>query len=97
MQQRFNAVIAVLLFASGAAYAASAEHGYANNEPAISGGQTQKFLNNVPDYGNGKPSPNITHSTAAISAANNSPDAVKGPSITSTGAVAGKPGSTIKR
>ena len=35
MQQRFNAVIAVLLFTSGAAYAASAEHGYANNEPAI--------------------------------------------------------------
>lgn len=90
MQQRIYAVLAMLLFTCGVAHAASTEHGYANNEPAISSGQTQKFLNKVPDYGTGKPSPNITHSTAGIAQANNSPDAVKGPSVTSTGPAPGK-------
>lgn len=83
---------AVALFASAVANAATIERGYATNEPAIPTESTQKFLDNVRPYGNGQPSPTILYSTGGIGQATNSPEALRGPSVTSTGPVSEKPG-----
>jgi hypothetical protein len=77
--------VAIALFTSAAANAASVEQGYAPSEPAIPQASTQKFLDNVRTYGNGQPSPTILYSTGGIAQATNSPEALKGPSVTSTG------------
>ena len=77
--------LAVALLAAGVAQAASVEKGYPTNEPAIPSSETQKFLDNVRTYGNGQPSPTIVYSTGGIAEATNSPEALRGPSVTSTG------------
>jgi hypothetical protein len=78
---------AAALFAAASVNAASIEQGYTPNEPAIPAASTQKFLDNVRTYGNGQPSPTILYSTGGIAEATNSPEALKGPSVTSTGTV----------
>ncbi len=84
--------LTMVLFAASIAQAASVEQGYATNEPAIPSASTQKFLDNVRTYGNGQPSPTILYSTGGIAQATNSPEALKGPSVTSTGSLPEKPG-----
>lgn len=83
--QRIGTGLAIALFAAAVANAASVEKGYATNEPAIPNASTQKFLDNVRPYGNGQPSPTILYSTGGIGQATNSPEALRGPSVTSTG------------
>jgi hypothetical protein len=52
----------------------------------ISQESRDRFLGGVRPYGDGQPSPNIIYSTGGIAEATNSPDALRGPSVTSTGA-----------
>jgi len=78
--------LAIMLLAAASVEAASREEGMPTvNPPAISTESKDRFLGNVRDYGTGQPSPNILYSTGGIADATNSPEALKGPSITSTG------------
>jgi hypothetical protein len=75
----------VLLLAGGVAQAAAIDEGAPINAPAISQESTKRFLGGVRDFGTGQPSSNIIYSTGGIAEATNSPEALKGPSILSTG------------
>jgi hypothetical protein len=74
-----------LISAAAAVQAASIEEGMPMNPPAISNESTNRFLGGVRDFGNGQPSPNIIYSTGGIAEATNSPEALRGPSVLSTG------------
>jgi len=81
-----KAGLAIMLLVAASVEAASREEGMPTvNPPAISNESKDRFLGNVRDYGNGQPSPNIIYSTGGIADATNSPEALKGPSVTSTG------------
>lgn len=75
----------VLLLAGGTAQSAAIDEGAPINPPVIPQESTKRFLGGVPDYGTGQPSPNIIYSTGGIAEATNSPEALKGPSVLSTG------------
>ena len=75
----------VLLLAGGVAQAAAIDEGAPINAPAISQESTKRFLGGVRDFGTGQPSSNIIYSTGGIAQATNSPEALKGPSVLSTG------------
>jgi hypothetical protein len=77
--------LAVVLLSAGVAQAAAIDEGFPVNPPAIPQDSTNRFLGGVRDFGTGQPSPNIIYSTDGIAQATNSPEALKGPSVTSTG------------
>ena len=98
--------LAIVLMWAAAAQAAAVYEGMPTvNPPAISNESTNRFLGGVRDFGDGRPSPNILYSTSEIGQATNSPEALKGPSVTSTGTPAAHrslggstlPGGTIDR
>lgn len=72
------------MLAMTAAQAAPVE-GMPGSPPVIPQDSRDRFLGGVRDYGDGRPSPNIIYSTGGIGEALNSPEAVKGPSVLSTG------------
>jgi hypothetical protein len=78
--------LAIMLMSAAAVQAAAVDEGMpAINPPAISNASTARFLDGVRDFGDGRPSPNILYSTSGIAQATNSPEALKGPSVLSTG------------
>ena len=88
---RITVALAIGLLAAATVQAASREEGYATNPPEIPSESKDRFLDNVRHYGDGRPSPNILYSTGGIANATNSPEALKGPSVTSTGTPPEKP------
>ena len=77
--------LVMALMSVAAAQAAPIDEGTPINPPAISNESTNRFLGGVRDFGNGQPSPSIVYSTSGIAQATNSPDALRGASVTSTG------------
>src|SRR3954468_9422680 len=77
--------LAIILLSAAAAQAATIDEGLPVNPPAIPQDSTNRFLGGVRDFGTGQPSSNIIYSTGGIAQATNSPEALKGPSVTSTG------------
>ena len=77
--------LAVMMMAVAVAQAAALDEGMPINPPAVSNASTERFLGGVRDFGDGRPSPNILYSTGGIAQATNSPEALKGPSVLSTG------------
>jgi len=77
--------LALALVSAAAVQAAVIDEGAPVNPPAISNASTNRFLGGVRDFGTGQPSPSIVYSTGGIAQATNSPDALRGPSVTSTG------------
>src|SRR4051812_19742153 len=77
--------LAIVLLSAGVSQAAAIDEGLPINPPAISQDSTNRFLGGVRDFGTGQPSSNIIYSTGGIAQATNSPEALKGPSVTSTG------------
>jgi hypothetical protein len=53
--------------------------------PVLSNAASERFLGGVRDFGTGQPSPSIIYSNSGLAQATNSPEALRGPSITSTG------------
>ncbi len=80
-----NIGIAIFLTAGAGARAATIIEDMPGSPPVLPHESTQRFLGGVRDFGDGLPSRTITHSTGGIAQALNSPAALKGPSITSTG------------
>jgi hypothetical protein len=78
--------LAIVMMSAAAAQAAAIDEGLPINPPAVSNASTERFLGGVRDFGDGRPSPNILYSTGGIAQANNSPEALKGPSVLSIGA-----------
>jgi hypothetical protein len=77
--------LAIVLLSAALAQAAAIDEGLPVNAPAIPQDSTNRFLGGVRDFGTGQPSSNIIYSTGGIAEATNSPEALKGPSVTSTG------------
>ena len=80
-----SALSIALLFAGGVAQAAAIDEGTPINAPAIPQESTKRFLGGVRDFGTGQPSSTIIYSTGGIAQATNSPEALRGPSVLSTG------------
>jgi hypothetical protein len=78
--------LGIVMMSAAAVQAATVDEGMPTvNPPAISNASTARFLGGVRDFGDGRPSPNILYSTSGIAQATNSPEALRGPSVLSTG------------
>jgi hypothetical protein len=77
--------LGIALISAAVAHAAAIPEGMPGSPPVLSNAATERFLGGVRDFGTGQPSPSIIYSNAGLAQATNSPEALKGPSITSTG------------
>ena len=77
--------LGIALISAAVAHAAALPEGMPGSPPVLSNAATERFLGGVRDFGTGQPSPSIIYSNAGLAQATNSPEALKGPSITSTG------------
>ena len=77
--------LGIALISAAVAHAAALPEGMPSSPPVLSNAATERFLGGVRDFGTGQPSPSIIYSNAGLAQATNSPEALKGPSITSTG------------
>lgn len=80
-----KAALAAALAAAAGVQAASVPEGMPSSPPVIPNASTDRFLGGVRDFGTGQPSPSIIYSTGDLAQATNSPEALKGPSVLSTG------------
>ena len=77
--------LGIALISAVAAHAAALPESMPGSPPVLSNAAAERFLGGVRDFGTGQPSPSIIYSTGGLAQATNSPEALKGPSITSTG------------
>ena len=77
--------LGIALISAAVAHAAAIPEGMPGSPPVLSNAASERFLGGVRDFGTGQPSPSIIYSNSGLAQATNSPEALRGPSITSTG------------
>jgi hypothetical protein len=77
--------LGIALISAAVAHAAAITEGMPGSPPVLSNAASERFLGGVRDFGTGQPSPSIIYSNGGLAQATNSPEALRGPSITSTG------------
>ena len=77
--------LGLALISAAVAHAAAIPEGMPGSPPVLSNAASERFLGGVRDFGTGQPSPSIIYSNGGLAQATNSPEALRGPSITSTG------------
>ena len=80
--------LGIALISAACAHAAALPEGMPGSPPVLSNAATERFLGGVRDFGTGQPSPSIIYSTGGLAQATNSPEALKGPSVTTMSAPA---------
>jgi hypothetical protein len=82
---RLKTSLAAVLISAVAAHAAGLPESMPESPPVLPNASADRFLGGVRDFGTGQPSPSIIYSTGGLAQATNSPEALKGPSVTSMG------------
>ena len=80
--------LGIALISAACAHAAALPEGMPGSPPVLSNAATERFLGGVRDFGTGQPSPSIIYSNSGLAQATNSPEALKGPSVTTMSAPA---------
>ena len=80
--------VGIALISAACAHAAALPEGMPGSPPVLSNAATERFLGGVRDFGTGQPSPSIIYSNSGLAQATNSPEALKGPSVTTMSAPA---------
>jgi len=80
--------LGIALISAAIAHAAALPEGMPGSPPVLSNAATERFLGGVRDFGTGQPSPSIIYSNSGLAQATNSPEALKGPSVTTMSAPA---------